>query len=78
MTKQAKKPTHKLYHVRNYKRGEETKGFWTLIGVAYTNSDGSLSIVASVPVVLAPGESFPLRSFDEQEKEDQAPPADGE
>jgi hypothetical protein len=46
MSEQSKSPTHIAYQVRDGKQG--SKGFWTRIGAAWTNKDGSLGLQLDV------------------------------
>jgi hypothetical protein len=47
-TTASRKPSHAAYHVRDAASG---KGFWTRIGAAWSNRDGSLSLqLDCVPV----------------------------
>lgn len=46
MANDNKAPTHRLFHVRDGKPGG--KGFWTEVGVAFTNRDGSLSLILNL------------------------------
>jgi hypothetical protein len=68
MTKQnahgnGKQPKYTIFHVRP--TGND-KGFWTRVGVAFANNDGSLNLVYDLVVVPREGETLQLRDFNEK------------
>lgn len=45
MDENSKKPSHRIFVVRNYEKGGEQKGRWTEIGAAFANKQGGFNIV---------------------------------
>lgn len=37
------RPSHNVFHIRD--RGPNQKGWWTQVGSAWTNKDGSLNVI---------------------------------
>lgn len=66
------KPTHKLYGITPSK--SDRRGFWTQLGVAFTNSDGSLNLKFNY-LPTDPGTTLQLRPWERAEPEAPAEPA---
>jgi hypothetical protein len=62
--KDARAPTHTLFHIEERK---DAKPFWTEIGaVGWENSDGSINIRTKTGVLLLPGHDYQLRARKER------------
>jgi len=63
------KPTHRLYHVREYETEDgKKKGKFTELGACWPNKDGKgFSLSVDVPAALIPGEKYLLREDNEPE-----------
>ena len=59
----SKQPKYTIFHVRPT---SNDKAFWTRVGVAFENNDGSLNLVYDLVVVPREGETIQLRDFNDK------------
>jgi hypothetical protein len=64
VSKDAKAPTHTLYHIEERK---DDKAFWTEVAVVgWTNADGSINLRTRSGAVLLPDHDYQLRARKER------------